>query len=73
MAYYTVSHLLQGDIYGDSVGLLGIRPTELTDEVFDFIFMQTNEFPSTTSIKKENLNVRRKTKFNREIMGVNSI
>lgn len=58
MAFYTVAHLLQGDFYGDSPGLLGVKPEELTDAVFDFVFMQTDEFPAETSITKEKLNVR---------------
>ncbi|KAA8528005.1 hypothetical protein F0562_035126 [Nyssa sinensis] len=37
MAYYTVSHLLQkGDMYGSGMSL--VKPEQLTDEVWDFLF-----------------------------------
>ncbi|KAL3068010.1 hypothetical protein niasHT_038000 [Heterodera trifolii] len=38
-AYYTVSHLLQNDIYGAETGELGILPPQLTDAVWDYIFL----------------------------------
>ncbi|PHJ25935.1 leucyl-trna synthetase [Cystoisospora suis] len=56
MAYYTIAHLLQGnDMYGQSVGPLGIRVADMTDEVFDYIFLQTDELPKTTSIPVDHL------------------
>ncbi|XP_068648083.1 leucine--tRNA ligase, cytoplasmic-like isoform X1 [Aristolochia californica] len=37
MAYYTVAHLLQnGDMYGTDTSL--VKPEQMTDEVWDFIF-----------------------------------
>ncbi|PUZ67489.1 hypothetical protein GQ55_3G439400 [Panicum hallii var. hallii] len=37
MAYYTVSHLLQnGNMYGKDIS--SIRPEEMTDEVWDYVF-----------------------------------
>ncbi|KAJ3708261.1 hypothetical protein LUZ61_011966 [Rhynchospora tenuis] len=37
MAFYTVAHILQnGDMYGSGAGI--IRPDEMTDAVWDFIF-----------------------------------
>lgn len=39
MAYYTVAHLLHGDIFGKTPGLLkDVRPEQMTDEVWDYIF-----------------------------------
>ena len=38
MAYYTIAHLLQGDLFGEKVGPLGIRADQMTPEVFDYIF-----------------------------------
>lgn len=39
MAYYTVAHLLHGDIFGKTPGLLGdLKPEQMTDEVWDYIF-----------------------------------
>eukprot|EP00891_Asterochloris_glomerata_P006901 jgi/Astpho2/6901/fgenesh1_pm.00106_%23_9_t len=39
MAYYTVAHLLQqGNLFGEGTG--GIRPQDMTDEVWNFIFLK---------------------------------
>lgn len=38
MAYYTIAHLLQGDLFGEKIGPLGIRADQMTPEVFDYIF-----------------------------------
>ncbi|OBT88880.1 leucyl-tRNA synthetase [Pseudogymnoascus sp. 03VT05] len=39
MAYYTVAHLLHGDIFGKTPGLLkDLKPEQMTDEVWDYIF-----------------------------------
>ncbi|PVH74062.1 leucyl-tRNA synthetase [Cadophora sp. DSE1049] len=38
MAYYTVAHYLHNDPYGKTEGLGRIRPEEMTDEVWDYIF-----------------------------------
>ena len=38
MAYYTISHLLHGDIFGKSPGILPIDASQMTDEVWDYIF-----------------------------------
>ena len=38
MAYYTIAHLLQGDLFGEKVGPLGIKAELLTPEVFDYIY-----------------------------------
>ena len=37
-AYYTVAHLLQGSRDGKTLGPLGIKPDQLTDDVWDYIF-----------------------------------
>ncbi|KAK2963223.1 putative Leucine--tRNA ligase [Blattamonas nauphoetae] len=37
-AYYTIAHLLQGDMFGSKPGLLGIKAEDLTDGVWDAIF-----------------------------------
>ncbi|XP_058097646.1 leucine--tRNA ligase, cytoplasmic-like [Magnolia sinica] len=37
MAYYTIAHLLQnGDVYGSDTSL--VRPEQMTDDVWDFVF-----------------------------------
>lgn len=40
MAYYTIAHLLQGDLFGEKVGPLGISAEQLTPEVYDYIFCE---------------------------------
>lgn len=55
MAYYTVAHLLQGGVLsGQEASPLGIKPEQMTREVWDFIFFKTSPFPKT-DIPKEHL------------------
>ncbi|XP_059208404.1 leucine--tRNA ligase, cytoplasmic [Centropristis striata] len=55
MAYYTVAHLLQGGVLnGQGASPLGIKPEQMTREVWDFIFFKTSPFPKT-DIPKESL------------------
>lgn len=53
-AFYTISHLLFKDYYGKEIGPLGIKPEQLTDEVFDFIFQHKDEV-SETDISMDSL------------------
>ncbi|CAJ0912618.1 5884_t:CDS:2, partial [Entrophospora sp. SA101] len=60
MAYYTVSHLLHGGtLDGSKAGLLGIEASEMTDEVWDYIFGDT-QYPTSTTISKEKLDIMRR-------------
>ncbi|XP_068186983.1 leucine--tRNA ligase, cytoplasmic-like [Antennarius striatus] len=55
MAYYTVAHLLQGGVLnGQGASPLGIKPHQMTREVWDFIFFKSSPFPKT-DIPKESL------------------
>ncbi|XP_034540125.1 leucine--tRNA ligase, cytoplasmic [Notolabrus celidotus] len=55
MAYYTVAHLLQGGVLsGQGASPLGIKPEQMTRDVWDFIFFKTSPFPKT-DIPKEHL------------------
>uniref|UniRef100_A0A3Q2T4A5 Leucine--tRNA ligase, cytoplasmic n=1 Tax=Fundulus heteroclitus TaxID=8078 RepID=A0A3Q2T4A5_FUNHE len=55
MAYYTVAHLLQGGVLnGQGNSPLGIKPEQMTREVWDFIFFKSSPFPKT-DIPKEHL------------------
>ncbi|GFE53308.1 leucyl-tRNA synthetase [Babesia ovis] len=45
MAYYTIAHYLQGDIFGTTPGSLGLQPKQLTPEVFDYIFQLRSDPP----------------------------
>ncbi|KAL8801244.1 MAG: hypothetical protein Q9182_004593 [Xanthomendoza sp. 2 TL-2023] len=38
MAYYTISHFLHSDNFGTQQGLLSIKPSQMLDEVWDYIF-----------------------------------
>ncbi|TFL03231.1 hypothetical protein BDV98DRAFT_527824 [Pterulicium gracile] len=59
MSYFTVARLLhENDITGSKPGPLGIAPEELTDEVWDYIFADT-DYPSSTSVPKEKLDTLR--------------
>jgi leucyl-tRNA synthetase len=40
MAYYTIAHFLQGDLNGTKPGLLGIKASDLNDEVWDYVFLR---------------------------------
>eukprot|EP01100_Stratorugosa_tubuloviscum_P003829 TRINITY_DN1930_c0_g2_i1.p1 TRINITY_DN1930_c0_g2~~TRINITY_DN1930_c0_g2_i1.p1 ORF type:complete len:1079 (-),score=561.16 TRINITY_DN1930_c0_g2_i1:2391-5627(-) len=47
MSYYTVAHLLQGGVIdGSRVGPAGIKAEQMTDQVWDYIFLKGKE-PST--------------------------
>ena len=47
MAYYTICHLLQGDVNGHKVGPLGITVEDLIPEVWDYIFCLRTDLPKT--------------------------
>eukprot|EP00118_Oscarella_pearsei_P016818 m.163639 g.163639 ORF g.163639 m.163639 type:complete len:1177 (+) comp38854_c0_seq2:70-3600(+) len=48
MAYYTVAHLLHGGtVDGSKPGPLGIKPEQLTQEVWDYIFFLSAPKPAT--------------------------
>ncbi|XP_023523654.1 leucine--tRNA ligase, cytoplasmic-like [Cucurbita pepo subsp. pepo] len=54
MAYYTIAHLLHnGDLYGS--GTSAIKPEQMTDEVWDFVFCGAAE-PKSTGISRSILN-----------------
>ncbi|XP_046907784.1 leucine--tRNA ligase, cytoplasmic isoform X2 [Hypomesus transpacificus] len=55
MAYYTVAHFLQGGVLnGQGPSPLGIKPEQMTREVWDFLFFKSSPFPKT-DIPKEHL------------------
>ena len=69
MAYYSVAHLFQGGLltgtkpHSGSVGSesfippgpLRIRPDDLTDATFDYIFDRTDTVPKDTPLSKNSL------------------
>ena len=38
MSYYTIAHLLHRDNFGNIIGPADLKPEQMTDEVFDYIF-----------------------------------
>lgn len=55
MGYYTVAHLLQaGSLDGSTTGLAGIKPEQLTNAVWNYIFA-LGDLPSDTTIPVDTL------------------
>uniref|UniRef100_A0A8C1ERI1 Leucine--tRNA ligase, cytoplasmic n=1 Tax=Cyprinus carpio carpio TaxID=630221 RepID=A0A8C1ERI1_CYPCA len=64
MAYYTVAHLLQGGVLnGQGPSPLGIRPEQMTREVWDYVFFKTAPFPKTDIPKETLQKLRREFEF----------
>ncbi|XP_016392597.1 leucine--tRNA ligase, cytoplasmic [Sinocyclocheilus rhinocerous] len=64
MAYYTVAHLLQrGVLNGQGPSPLGIRPEQMTREVWDYVFFKTAPFPKTDIPKDKLQKLRREFEF----------
>lgn len=64
MAFYTVVHLLQGGSFrGEKPSPLGIKASDMTAEVWDYIFFNGAKLPAKSNIKKEHLE-RMKREFN---------
>lgn len=61
MAYYTVSHFLQGNLNGSQQGTGAIRADQMTTSVWNYIF-RNKEFPNApeTDIPLETLNAMKK-------------
>jgi len=59
-AFYTISHLLQGDIEGTKPGLAGIKPELIDDAFFEYVF---RDGPMPTNIPEKEL-LRIKREFN---------
>ncbi|KAI4901262.1 hypothetical protein NFI96_033672, partial [Prochilodus magdalenae] len=64
MAYYTVAHLLQGGVLnGQGPSPLGIRPEQMTKEVWDYIFFKTAPLPKTTIPEQHLQKLRREFEY----------
>ena len=58
MAYYTIAHYLHKDIYGKEPGLAGVKPEQMTDEVWDYVFARrdlSDDILKESGISKEGL------------------
>jgi leucyl-tRNA synthetase len=63
MAYYTIAHLLHGDRYGETPGRLNIKPENMIDEVWDYVFSRReldDELIKKSGISKEALQTMRR-------------
>lgn len=49
MAYYTIAHYLHSTIDGSTPGPAGIKPEQMTDEVWDYIFTRRDLSPDILS------------------------
>lgn len=47
MAYYTINHILHQDFDGKDSKKFGIKATDMTLEVWDYVFMQTDKIPTS--------------------------
>ncbi|SCU95868.1 LAMI_0F04148g1_1 [Lachancea mirantina] len=50
-AFYTIAHLLFKDYYGNEIGPLGIKPEQMTPQVFDYIFQHADKIDSDIPLK----------------------
>ena len=58
MSYYTVAHFLHSDIFGSKKGLFAIKPEQMLDEIWDYIFCRrelSDELLENSGIKRSEL------------------
>lgn len=58
MTYYTIAHLLHSDRYGKTLGPLQIKPENMIDEVWDYVFARReldDELVEKSGISREKL------------------
>ncbi len=63
MAYYAIAHLLHSNRFGTESGLLDIKPEQMIDEVWDYVYCRreiSDELIKKSGIKKANLEVMRR-------------
>ncbi|KXS12038.1 leucine-tRNA ligase [Gonapodya prolifera JEL478] len=60
MAYYAVAHYLHADMRGREIGPLNIRPEDMTDEVWEYIMIDSAKPPSVSRIPLDDLNKMKK-------------
>lgn len=53
MAYYTVVHYLQSDIYGKKQGLAQVSAEEMTDEAWNYVFFMDQPLPEALKAKAD--------------------
>ena len=55
MSYYTIAHLLHKDYFGREMGAANVKPEQMTDEVWDYIFKHRKDVQS--DISRESLDM----------------
>ena len=63
MAYYTIAHLLHSDVFGTKPGLLDVKPEQMIDEVWDYVFCRrevSEDLLNSCGIKKSDLETMRR-------------
>ncbi|ORZ36401.1 leucine-tRNA ligase [Catenaria anguillulae PL171] len=55
MAYYTVAHLLHTDLEGKHVGALNIKPDQMRDAEWEYLFNESAAYPSDSAVPKASL------------------
>ncbi|KAK2801946.1 cytosolic leucyl tRNA synthetase [Onygenales sp. PD_10] len=63
MAYYTIAHFLHSDRYGQEPGRLPIKPEQMTDEIWDYIFCRReigDDLIQSSGISKTDLQTMRR-------------
>ncbi|KAL8826435.1 MAG: hypothetical protein Q9170_007403, partial [Blastenia crenularia] len=63
MSYYTIAHLLHSDNFGTQPGLLSIKPEQMLDEVWDYIFCRreiSDDILKSSGISKSDLETMRR-------------
>lgn len=58
MSYYTIAHYLHSDLYGKTLGVGKIQPSQMSDDVWDYVFALRDEVES--DIPKETLTAMRR-------------
>ncbi|CAO3660097.1 unnamed protein product [Rhizopus stolonifer] len=54
MAYYTVAHFLHKDLRGSTIGPAGIKPEQMTDDVWNYIF-RLAKYPADCGVPQATL------------------
>ena len=63
MAYYAIAHLLHSNNFGTEPGLLSIKPEQMTDEVWDYVYCRreiSDQLIKQSGIKKADLETMRR-------------
>ena len=63
MAYYAIAHLLHSNNFGTEPGLLEIKPEQMIDEVWDYVYCRreiSDELIKQSGIKKADLEILRR-------------